>query len=284
MGWIVYNTTTKGIISYSENEPSVGPGESKEDITLDLSSVQHLYKLAWISGSIERNTSLYVSYRNSDGVVQGFSANEPASATGYSFIITDYRFNFNILPSEYKIISGQVEMNENAKEDEPVTGDSYYVWFNYARSTSSSKVLYTGKSTASSNKDGRYDQNNVIPNLIPFNAAIDQVGLVMAGAAVSGSTVDDEVDLNIELVNANASGSKDVIDNLKIPIDTSKYNIGRRYNRNTDLDIREVYDIDPVRLPINTMLSGEFKRVTGISDIAAIRNMYVWFRIINLDS
>lgn len=278
MIWIVYNTSTGAVISYSETEPNTLSNESKTEVDFNFGdSTPHIYK--YDGSGIIKNDSIWVVYNDSDGSIVSTGAKEPSVDSGQSKALVNHVFNL-LQPTTFWKVSGGaiVENNEETEKSDDDLGYKYYVSFNYARSTSSSKTLYTGKSTNSSNNAGRYDSNNVIPHMIPCGCKISKVNIVCAGMASSSNADNGILDFQIDLINAKTTGSEDVIKSLQIPIDGSKYNIGDRYNRNSDLDIRESYPLD-IDVPDNTMLSSKFTSQFGADKIVAFRYLHLTFEL-----
>ena len=281
MNWILYNSSTGGIISTHISEPSTSSGQSKVELGYTLSG-SYLQYLKWDGLNVVRNDQVWVVYDSSSGEILSTHAEEPIVLSGQSKGVVDYGFKSRQPLSFWKYDNGNIIENTSVTEaeDEQDSPNKYYIHFNYARSTSSSsRVLYTGKSTSSSNSSGRYDSNSVIPHLIPCGCKITKVNLVCAGMASSSvANNSGELDMRIDLIDAKTTGNGDLIETLQMPIDGSKYNVGDYYNRNADLDVRESFDLD-IDINENVMLAATFKSQTGGSKIAAFRHLHIAFEI-----
>ena len=94
MSWIIYNTSTGGVISKHATEPTIGTGESKVDITgIYTLPDENLFIFKWDGSTIVRNNAIWVKYDATTEVLISLHAENPTTGAGESKVNVDHIFN-----------------------------------------------------------------------------------------------------------------------------------------------------------------------------------------------
>jgi len=225
MIWILYNTSTGGVITYSETEPSLTTGQSKIEVDFNFgNSEPFIYK--WDGSNIVRNDSIWIKYNNSDGSIIEFSSEEPTVNAEEGKVLKDFFYNPLQPLRFYTVPENPEDPIEVENTEESVNREYRHLYFNFnnyietdtSKKYIPSKVLGTyveGKGT-----DGlTMDSTGRIKNISGKTLCVKALGICSALKRKSGSR--DNVTFNIAKDGVILLGSKSSSETSRYDIDTS---------------------------------------------------------------